>query len=344
MGLLVSPGGLPLASALDKGRSHASRMGCTVRPHHERTTVIKLILVRLLWATGTLGIASFLVFFLAHAVPGDPVAAYAGPQADSETRARLRREMRLDDPFVLQYARYMRRVAVGDWGHSFVTGENVVDAIRSRFPATAIIGLFGLAFGLFVGTTVGVFTARYATAHLDAVVFLLTTLIISVPAFLLARLLQYNLAYRLGILPVAGFTSLWHLVLPIVCVALPTAGYYARLVHGTMTEVLSHDYVRAARAHGLPEYVVLFYHALPNAFIPVLAVLGADIAAVLGGVVFVESVFAVPGLGSLGLNAALHLDVPMIMGTVLFATALVVLCNLCVDLLHPLLDPRVRPK
>lgn len=306
--------------------------------------MIRFCVARLLWATATLGIASALVFGLAHAVPGDPVAAYAGPQADFETRERLRREMRLDDPLIAQYARYMGRVMVGDWGHSFVTGENVADAIRSRFPATAVIGLCGLTLGLFVGTTAGVFTARYASVRLDAVVFLLATLIVSIPAFVLARLFQYNLAFRLGILPVAGLTSAWHLVLPVLCVALPTAGYYARLIHGSMKEVLSHDYVRAARAHGLPEYRVLFRHALPNALLPVLAVLGPDIAAVLGGVVFVESVFAVPGLGSLGLNAALHLDVPMIIGTVLFATSLVVLCNLMVDLLHPLLDPRVRPR
>jgi peptide/nickel transport system permease protein len=156
-------------------------------------------------------------------------------------------------------------------------------------------------------------------------------------------MLQFELAYRLGWFPVAGLFSWASLILPSVTLGVVGAGYYARLVHSNMLEVLNQDYIRAARARGLSEPVVLFKHGLRNACLPVLTVLGMDMAALLGGVVFTESVFALPGLGELSLQAVLNLDVPMIMGTVLFAALLVVAANLIVDFVYGLIDPRIKP-
>ncbi len=297
---------------------------------------------RLLWAALTLLGTSLVVFGLAHAVPADVVAAYAGPQADEETRANIRREFHLDDPLPVQYGRFLWGALRGDLGRSNITQEPVLGAILSRFPTTLALSLGGLGVWLAISLPLGVLTAKYRDQPIDRVTLVLATVAVSVPTFWLGRLLQFEFAYRHGWLPVAGFLSWPSLILPSVTLGVVGAGYYARLVHSNMLEVLNQDYIRAARARGLSEPAVLFKHGLRNAFLPVLTVLGMDVAGMLGGVVFTESVFALPGLGALSLQAVLNLDVPMILGTVLFAALLVVSANLLVDFVYRLVDPRVK--
>jgi peptide/nickel transport system permease protein len=304
--------------------------------------MIRRIFNRLAQSVVTLVGVSLLVFFITHAIPADPVAAVAGPHADKETRERIRKELGLSDPLWEQYGRYVWNVLHGDLGKSFVTGERVTDAILTRFPATLAVSLGGVAIWLFVGVPLGVLTAKFRDKPIDRVVLVLAMVAISLPTFWLGRLLQYQIAYRDGILPVAGLTSWWCLILPSLTLGVAGAGYYARLVHSNMLEVLNQDYIRAARARGLSEPVVLFKHALRNALIPVLTVLGMDIAGLLAGVVFTESIFALPGLGALALQAVLNLDVPMIMGTVLFSAVLVVGANILVDVIYRLVDPRIQ--
>jgi peptide/nickel transport system permease protein len=275
-------------------------------------------------------------------VPGDVVGAFAGPQADAETRESIRRQLHLDDPLPVQYGRFLWSAVRGDLGKSNITQEPVLGAILARFPATLALTLGGLAIYLAVSIPLGVLTARYRDRPIDRVTLVLATVTVSVPTFWLGRLLQFELAYRLGWFPVAGLSSWASLVLPSLTLGVVGAGYYARLVHSNMLEVLNQDYIRAARARGLSEPAVLFKHGLRNAFLPVLTVLGMDVAGLLGGVVFTESVFALPGLGALSLQAVLNLDVPMIMGTVLFAALLVVSANLLVDVVYGLVDPRIR--
>jgi peptide/nickel transport system permease protein len=300
------------------------------------------LLRRLLGAALTLLGTSLVVFVIAHAVPADPVTAFAGPHADKETRDMIRREMHLDDPLATQYFRFLGSAVCGDLGRSNVTREPVLGAILARFPATLALLLGGLAIYLVVSIPLGVLTAKYRDRPIDRAVLVLATVTASVPTFWMGRLLQFELAYRAGWFPVAGLFSWRYLVLPSLTLGIVGAGYYARLVHSNMVEVLNQDYVRAARARGLSEPAVLFKHALRNAFLPVLTVLGLDVAGLLGGVVFTESVFALPGLGALSLQAVLNLDVPMIMGTVLFAALLVVAANLIVDVVYRLVDPRIK--
>ena len=292
------------------------------------------IATRLLGAALTLLGASIIVFGMAHVVPADPVAAYVGPKADEETRARVRAELGLDEPFWLQYLHYVRRLGQGDLGRSYITEEPVAEAIATRFPATLALGLGGVAIWVLLGVPLGVLTARYRNTAFDRTTLVVAMATISIPTFWLGRLLQFQFAYRLGWLPVAGLLSWQHLILPWITLGVVGFGYYARLVHSNMVEVLHLDYIRAARARGLSEPVVLFKHALRNAFLPVITVLGMDTAALLGGVVFTESIFALPGIGQLALQAVLNLDVPMIMGTVLFAAALVVGMNLLMDVVY----------
>jgi peptide/nickel transport system permease protein len=304
--------------------------------------MIRRMFYRLTQSVVTLLGVSLLVFFITHAIPADPVAAVAGPHADMETRERIRKELGLSDPLWTQYGRYLWHVFQGDLGRSFVTGERVTDAILTRFPSTLAVSLGGVAIWLLVGVPLGVLTAKYRDKPIDRVTLVLAMAAISLPTFWLGRLLQYQIAYRDGILPVAGFTNWWCLILPSLTLGVAGAGYYARLVHSNMLEVLNQDYIRAARARGLSEPVVLFKHALRNALIPVLTVLGMDVAGLLAGVVFTESIFALPGLGSLALQAVRNLDVPMIMGTVLFSAVLVVGANIIVDAIYRLVDPRIQ--
>jgi len=302
----------------------------------------KRLLARLGWACVTLLGTSVVVFLIVHAIPADPAVAYAGPQADPETVERIRHELGLDAPLWQQYLRFLSQAARGDLGRSIVTHERVTDALLARFPVTLALSIGGLAVWVLVGVPVGVFTAKWRDRPIDRIALVLSMIGISLPTFWLGRLLQFQLAYRGGHLPVAGFYGWQHLVLPCVTLGAVGVGYYARLVHSNMVEVLEQDYIRAARAKGLGEGSVLFKHALRNAFIPVLTVLGRDTAALLGGVVFTETIFALPGIGSLALQAVLNMDVPMIMGTVLFAAMLVVASNLVVDLVYRWVDPRIQ--
>jgi len=304
--------------------------------------LVERIVTRLLGALLTLLGASVIVFLMANTIPADPVGAYVGPKADEETRARVRAELGLDAPLWQQYLGYLGRLCRGDLGRSYITEEPVLEAIRIRFPATLALSLGGLAIWVLLGVPLGVLTARYRNTPFDRATLIVAMVTISVPTFWLARLLQFELAYRLGWFPVAGLVSWQCLVLPCLTLGIVGFGYYARLVHSNMVEVLNLDYIRAARARGLSEPVVLFKHALRNAFLPVLTVLGMDTAALLGGVVFTESIFALPGLGQLALQAVLNLDVPMIMGTVLFSAALVVGMNLLVDVVYRFVDPRIK--
>lgn len=304
--------------------------------------MMQRLMKRLGWALATLIGTSLIVFLMAHAIPADPVAAFAGPQADAETRERIRKELGLDDPVWQQYFRYVGKAARGDLGRSYVTQERITDAIMTRFPTTLALSLGGMAFWLLVGIPVGVMTARWRETPFDRTVLVVAMIGISLPTFWLGRMLQFQLAYRSALFPVAGFYSWAHLILPCLTLGLVGVGWYARLVHTTMVEVLGQDYVRTARAKGKGEGSVLFRHALPNVMIPLLTAIGLDLASLLGGVVFTETVFALPGVGALSVNAVLNLDIPMIMGTVLFAAVLVVAANILVDLIYVLVDPRMK--
>ena len=188
----------------------------------------------------------------------------------------------------------------------------------------------------------GVLTARFRDSWFDRTTLVLATVTLSMPAFWLARMMQYRLAYKLGWFPVATFRGFTSLLLPAMALAILFIGYYARLIHTNMCEVLDSPYVRAARAKGASETAVLFRHALRNALVPVVTILGMDVAGLLGGVLFVENVFALPGIGTLAVQSVFSLDVPIIMGTVLFSAFLVVGVNLIVDLTYRWIDPRIR--
>ncbi len=237
---------------------------------------------------------------------------------------------------------YLDQLAHGDLGHSYVTDQSVARAILTRLPVTAALAATAVVMWMLMAVPLGVLTAKHRGTWFDRGVLVGATLSLSLPSFWLARMLQYWLAYKLGWFPVAGFGGFASLLLPAAALALLFVGYYARLIHTNMVEVFDSPYARGARAKGSSETAVLFRHALPNALIPVVTILGMDVASLLGGVLFTENVFALPGIGTLAVQSVFSLDVPMIMGTVLFSATLVVTANLVVDILYRWMDPRIK--
>jgi peptide/nickel transport system permease protein len=299
-------------------------------------------LSRLVWSVFTLLGTGVLTFLLINAVPTDVARVIGGSKASPEVIKEIHAKFHLDDPWWERLGLYFGQLARGDLGYSYVTDQSVSQAILTRLPTTA--ALTGLAVMMWVAVAVplGALTAKYRGTWFDRGILVLATVSFSLPAFWLARMLQYSLAYRLGWFPVGFFRRFGDLLLPAACLAILFVGYYARLIHTNMVEVLDSPYVRAARAKGASETRVLFKHALRNAMIPVVTILGMDVAAMLGGVLFTENVFALPGIGTLALQSVFNLDPPMIMGTVLFSATLVVGANWVVDLLYGWIDPRIK--
>jgi len=300
------------------------------------------LLTRLFWSAVTLSGTAVLTFFLVNAVPGDVARVIAGSKASPEVIRQIHARYHLDDPIWIRLGHHLDQLVHGDLGHSYVTDQPVGAAILTRFPATAALSALAILLWMLVAVPLGVFTAKHRGTWFDRSMLVVATLSLSLPSFWLARMLQYGLSYKLGWFPVAGLRGIAHLLLPATTLALLAIGYYARLIHANMVEALDCPYVCAARAKGASETTVLFKHALRNALIPVVTILGMDVAGLLGGVLFVENVFALPGIGTLAVQSVFNLDVPVIMGTVLFSAVIVVSANLAVDILYRWIDPRIK--
>ena len=285
---------------------------------------------------------TLILFVLVRVLPADPAVSIAGPKAEPETLAAIRTDLGLDQPLPVQYGRYLWRLAHGDLGVSYVTGRRVAEVIGERVPATALLAVTGLAIGFLLGLAIGIGTAPRQGSAVDLAVLLVTLVGLALPTFWLGNLLVYAFGYRLRLLPLGGYGSPSHLVLPAATLALYRLFFYARFVHTNVGGTLASDYVRTARAKGASGARVLVRHALPNGLIPVVTLLGLDVAELMSGVVLTETVFNWPGLGRLAVQSVFNLDIPVMAGTVLFSAVLVLACNLLVDLLYGVIDPRVQ--
>ena len=297
---------------------------------------------RLLRALSTLLGTTLVLFLLVRVVPADPAVSIAGPKADPETLAAIRTDLGLDDPVAVQFGRYLWQLAHGDLGRSYLTGRRVADVILERLPATALLALTSIGVGFLLGLLTGIVTAARAGSRADLIVLLATLVGLSLPTFWLGNLLVYAFGYRLRLLPLGGYGTLRHLVLPAATLAIMQFFFYARFVHTNVAGTLASDYVRTARAKGVGPVRLYLRHALRNALIPIVTLLGLDIAALMSGVVLTETVFNWPGLGRLAVQSVFSLDIPVLAGTVLFSGVLVLGANLAVDLLYGVIDPRVQ--
>lgn len=297
----------------------------------------------------TLWGVSLVIFLLLFWVPRlgqtDPTDAMAqlvaGAHADPTNIKNIKRDLGLDKPLPVQYVGFVKNALTNNL-RSYRNDDRVFSAIARRFPATLLLAVTALCVYLLVAVPVSLLTSNRAGGWIDKGGLLLSIVAISIPTFWLGRLLQHYLGYEAGLFSVGGSATLWNLPLPALTLGVGGAAYYSRLLHANLRGVMKQDYIRAARARGLTETAVMSKHALKNALIPVVAVLGAEFASLLSGLIFTEKIFGWPGIGSLAVDSVANQDVPMIMGTVLFSALMVVTANIVVDIAYRLIDPRVR--
>jgi peptide/nickel transport system permease protein len=302
----------------------------------------RFVLRRILLGLPVLLGVSLITFVMIYYLPADPARMYAGPNASVETVARIRQQLGLNDPLWVQYGRYLWRALHGDLGFSYNLQMPVLQAIWARFPYTLQLIAGGILVELLIGIPVGVISALRQYSWLDRAGMIIALLGVSTPPFWLGLLLLFWLAFKVPIFPLGGTGGLQHLVLPAVTAGLGGAAWYARMTRSSTLEAMAADYVRTARGKGMGEGAVLLRHILPNALNPVITMAGMDIPWFVGGVVLVEQVFAWPGIGRMAVEAIHEVDIPLIMGTVVFTALLVVLSSILVDIVQGLVDPRIR--
>jgi peptide/nickel transport system permease protein len=287
-------------------------------------------------------LVSMATFAISYLIPADPAAEIAGPKAQPETIERIRHRLGLDQPVYVQYGRYLWRLLHGDLGESYRLRMPVTELFRRRLGATVQLAILGVCFELLMGVPVGIISAIKSRSWLDRITMIGALIGVSAPRFWLGIVLLYLLGFKLSLLPLGGYGSLKHAVLPAFTLGVAGAAWYARMLRSSMLDILGSDYIRTAYAKGLPEWAMLVRHALPNAIKPVVTMVGMDLGFYLGGVVVIESVFSWPGLGKEVWQAIQNLDIPVITGSVTLAALAVVLMNFVVDLLNAAIDPRIR--
>jgi peptide/nickel transport system permease protein len=304
--------------------------------------LVALLSRRIFQAIPVLFGISIITFLLIYYLPADPARMYAGPSASVETVDRIRHQLGLDLPVGEQYVRYMQRVLSGDLGFSYRKQIPVTTLLLSRIPYTLALIFGGIFVELLIGLPVGLASAVARGQWVDRVGMFIALIGVSAPPFWLGLLLLYWLGYRIPIFPLGGTGSLAHLVLPALTAGLGGAAWYARMMRSSTLDILSTDYVRTARAKGLSNIFVILRHVLPNALNPIITMAGLDIPWFIGGVVLVERVFDWPGVGRLAVEAIETVDVPLILGTVIFTAGIVVISGILIDLAQALADPRIR--
>lgn len=307
---------------------------------------------RLLLTLPTLLLVALAVFFLIRLIPGDPAQVLLGDGADAATLAALRHELGLDHSLAVQFADWLRAVLRGDLGHSIASGEAVGDLILQRFQLTATVVLVAVMLATLIAIAAGLIAAWRRDSLLDLAVVGAATVILAVPSFWLGLLLLLVFGLKFGWLPVVGYVpfsesaaeAVLFLILPVVTLTVSESGVLTRMMRASAIEVLRLDYVTHARAKGLSDSRVLYRHVFPNAFAPTLTLVGLTLGHLLGGIAVIETVFTLPGLGRLLVDAILARDYPVVQGCLLFTASVYVAVNLIVDLLYPLFDPRVTAR
>ena len=312
--------------------------------------MLAYVVRRVIATVPVMAVVAFFVFSLLYIAPGDPAAVIAGDQATPADVERIRQSLGLDRPFLIRFGEWVWQILHGDLGTSIFTNLPVTAMMAQRFEPTLSLMLITLTFAVAVAVPIGVLAAWKAGTWVDRVIMAFAIFGFSVPVFVIAYLLAFVFALELEWLPVQGYTplaeGLWpwlqNLILPAIALGCVYIALIARITRAAMLEVLQQDYIRTARAKGMGQRGILFVHALKNASVPIVTVIGIGVALLIGGAVVTESVFAIPGLGRLTVDAILRRDYPLIQGLVLLFSFVYVLVNLLVDLSYTLLDPRIR--
>ncbi|MEO1284317.1 MAG: ABC transporter permease [Pseudomonadota bacterium] len=309
------------------------------------------IFKRILMTIPVMLVVALFVFLMLRLSPGDPAAVIAGDFATAEDVAKIREKLGLSEPIFIQFTKWIGALLQGDLGTSIFSNKPVTELIAQRIEPTVLLALTTIVFSVFVAVPLGTVAAFRAGSWIDRMVMLFSVAGFSVPVFVLGYILIYVFSLNLGLLPVQGYRSpfehglgpfLLHITLPTVTLSVIFIALIARMTRASVIEVLEEDYIRTARAKGQSEFKVLMRHALRNAAVPIVTVIGIGIALLIGGVVVTESVYNIPGLGRLVLDAVLARDYPIIQGLILFFSFIYILLNLLIDLTYTVLDPRIR--
>jgi len=300
------------------------------------------LIKRFLLAIPVLLLTSLLVFLALHLSPGDPVDVIAGPIAPQAVRDRIRTQLGLDKPLPIQFVIYMGNVVRGDLGDSILNHRSVREMIAAKLPITAELGLASFALTYLLAIPLGVIAALNRNSFSDWFTMILALIGVSMPGFWLALILIYAFAVYLRWLPPTGYSSLKYLILPALALGLPRVGQVARITRSSMLEVVGQDYMRTARAKGLAEMVVVVRHALRNALIPVISLVGLDLGYIIGGTVVIESIFARTGIGDMMVRAIYSRDFPVLQGCMFVLTVAIILGNIVADICYVIIDPRIR--
>lgn len=323
--------------------------------------ILSFLLRRSFYSICLLTVVVILNFFLLQLAPGSIVDTIAGEMGgiSEEMRQELEQEYELDKPILIQLVNYLKKAAQGDLGYSFYMKKNVTQALWERFPATALLFILSVIISTVLGTLIGNLAAIKPDGLFSAGVTIFSLAAYSSPAFWLGIILLLCFGIWIPIFPVSGMISMrliseggtfweyvWdislHLTLPLITLSLIYLGQYSRLARASMLEILKTDYIRTARAKGMPEYIVVFKHALRNALLPVITATGIRLGQVFSGAVIVEAVFGWPGLGQLAFQSVLRRDYPIVMGILIFATMIVIMANILTDFAYRVVDPRIK--
>ncbi|HEU4699596.1 MAG TPA: ABC transporter permease [Gemmatimonadales bacterium] len=303
--------------------------------------MLRFLSLRLALLVPTLLGVLVVTFLLLYVAPGDPVQAMVGERADPETIARLRAQLRLDDPLPTQFAHYVGGIVQGDLGTSYITRRPILQDLLERFPATLKLAAAAMLFATVTGVSIGIYGAWRPGSLLDRLAALGAYLGVSFPVYWVGLLLILLFAVNLRLFPPSGYGGLAFLVLPALTLGMRSVAFMSRMTRAAMQEVLASDYVRTARAKGSGEGRVVLSHAFRNALMPVITVLGLDFGSYLTGSILTETIFSWPGVGRYVLNAIDKRDLPAVQGSILFLSLVFVVVNLLTDLLYAKADPRV---
>ncbi|MBA96858.1 MAG: ABC transporter permease [Sulfitobacter sp.] len=304
--------------------------------------MVAFIIKRLLQSGLILLGVSFITFALLYLFPADPVRQIAGRSATPETVANIRAQLGLDQPFIVQYARYLGNLVQGDLGRSYLQKTEVSTLIAARLPASLLLMLGAIVCELVLGITMGVVAALRRGTATDNTLMMASFIGVSAPQFVVGLLMLYVFAVQLHWFPIGGYGTFAHMVLPSITLGILGSGWYSRMMRSSMIDVLRQDFIRTARAKGLSRMRVLLRHALPNAVLPIIAMIGIDVGIFMGGIVVVESVFGWPGIGQLAWQAIQRVDIPIIMGVTLVSACAIVIGNLVADIASLFADPRIK--
>ena len=304
--------------------------------------MLKYIIKKLILMIPVLIGMTIVIFMILHLAPGDPVDLIVGPNATPEVYENISRSLGLDKPLIVQYFTFLKNILKGNLGTSILQNRPVSELIAERFPVTFKLGIYALLLSFIIALPIGIKAAIKRNTPTDYISMTAALIGISMPTFWFGLLLLYFFAYKLGWFPISGYGTSKHLVLPIITVGLTDAAITARMVRSSMLEVIRQDYIRTARAKGLHERIIMNKHALKNALIPIITLLGMRVGWIFGGSVILETVFSIPGIGRLMVDGIFSRDYPVVQGSMLVLTASVLVGNLIADILYAVVDPRIK--